>query len=302
MMTRKDLLRQESQTFTYAWRNFLARKLKHESESDNYIYCFFEGDDDPKYYNSRIENITKKEVSYFICNKKKEVLKTLKAFELKEEQGLLAFFIDKDFDDFLGVSYNYENLYTTPCYAIENFYIDINVFKKILKIELKINEENELYDKYIKLYKDRQKEFHEILLEINSSLILYHYLKNEKNYKGNITYSDIEIDKTVVNISLDEVHKKNNSSLLKQIRKFMDSNIQEEEYKEFKLKLGQKPNCNFRGKFEIQFLNKFLNLLQNKLDTSFKTNEANIISSLSQYAETDENLEIFLNKLISDNS
>jgi len=293
-MSRRERLKEESRIYSYAWENYSSRKRKHESY--NYIYCFFEGDDDPKYYNNRIENITKKEVSHFICNGKEEVLKSIEAFKLKGEEGLLAFFIDKDFDDFLDISYDYNNLYITPCYAIENFYIGIEVFKKVLKTEFKINEDNNLYDKYIEIYENRQKEFHEIILEANSSIVLYHYLKKKGKYEENMNYQDIKIDKTIVNISFDSVNKKNNLNLLKKIKEFIDSSSEaKEKYKEFELKLNQDPKCNFRGKYELQFLNKFLNLLQGKLDSSFKIDEKNIISNLSQYAITDDKLEEFLN-------
>jgi len=310
IMSKKEEKREESRNSRVIWKTYKSRIKKHPN--NNYIYCFFEGDDDPKYYNSKIENITKKEVSHFICNKKKEVLKTLKAFKLKEAEELLAFFIDKDFDDFLGVSYNYDNLYTTPCYAIENFYTDINVFKKVLKIELKINEENELYDKYIKAYKDRQQEFHEIFLEINTLATMHQFLKHKNMYKEDIKYETLDKSKSnkkIIKVSLFEVRLLKEVKLFDHLKDFIDSNEEaKQKYIEFKAELRENSKCKFRGKFEIVFLNKFINSLIDEININsnskakFNINEANIISNLSQYAQTDENLEVFLNKLISDNS
>jgi len=293
IMNKKEIKRQESRNPRAIWKEYKSRIKKHEN--DNFIYCFFEGDDDPKYYNSRIESITKKEISYFICNGKIGVINTIKAFELKKEEHILAFFIDNDFDNLLKIYHKYDKLYVTPCYSIENFYIDVEVFKKILKIEFKINEENKNYEKYIEIYKNRQKEFHEIILEINSLIVLYHYLKMNKNYNENIVYQNIKLDH-IVKISLENIKKKDKKlNLFDDIKSMikLDTKIKEK-YEEFKSKLNKNPKYNFRGKFEIQFLNKMLILLATEIKTSFKTDEKNIVSNLSHYAQTDDSLEIFL--------
>ncbi len=303
----KFKLRETGRDSKSIWKLYNSRKKNTDKEKS--IYCFFEGDDDPKYYNFRIENIVKKEIQYFICNGKKGVLDTLKDFELKKDiVNNTIFFIDKDYDDFLNISYNYSNLYITSCYSIENYFTDIEVFKKILKIEFKINEDYEEYIQYINLYKEFQEEFHEYLLEINSFILLYQYLKKENNYKDNINYQNININRLLkIDFTNKQINFNNDIERFNLLTQKRENNEINTLFNKLKDELKENPQCNFRGKFEIIFLYKFITLLQENLNKdktnkinniSFNLNEKNIISNLSQYSLTDDNLKFFLNKYI----
>ena len=138
----------------------LIEKMDEESECPETIfkeviekkrkYCvlaFYEGDDDVIYYESRISVFIGSNTSFpFKCKGKKNVLKIhdlLKSKNIDLSHNKTLFFVDHDFEK----NKSYPNdVYVTPCYAIENLYFTDNAFEKILhgfyKIESLTAEDN----------------------------------------------------------------------------------------------------------------------------------------------------------------
>ena len=105
---------------------------------DTRIYCFYEGKDDCKYYFPEISNYTDKEIIDFDCGGKENVYYIHgKVSESNSEEEKMLFFIDHDFDE---DNIRHEDIYCTPCYSIENFYMNQRFFKLFFKYQLRIDE------------------------------------------------------------------------------------------------------------------------------------------------------------------
>ena len=110
-----------------------------QSYYNEYAFCFYEGDD-AKYYDFRIKSkFGDKIISYQVENKF-GVLKLLDLItkDKLDDNACTMFFVDRDYD--LNTNYENENLFVTPCYSVENFYVKKECLKKILQTEFKLNE------------------------------------------------------------------------------------------------------------------------------------------------------------------
>lgn len=138
---------------------------KHIREDKLGLFCFFEGKDSPYYY-PRIKQATALTIFPIKCNGKKLVLKVyeLIGYHREYEKYKKAFFIDRDFNE----SLNNPDIFETPCYAIENFYTSIEVFKEIVKNSWGLSETSEAYKICLDLYSKRQQEFHQVTLLFNA--------------------------------------------------------------------------------------------------------------------------------------
>ncbi len=138
-MERIKLQRESRNRYIVAWTRFIKTYANKKSE----IFCFFEGPDDPKYYGARLDSVFNQKNTVFLISKGKEaVLKIRSLWRDSEEykHANILLFVDKDFD----VSHPEDpSLYVTPCYAIENLYVDTGVIQKLLRDEFFENEGEE---------------------------------------------------------------------------------------------------------------------------------------------------------------
>lgn len=216
------------------------------------------------------------------------------------------FFIDYDFDGTRGYSVT-DNLYVTPCYSIENMYIQESSLKRIFIEEFGVdsfNDEGEI-DALTNLYMKLLDEFSKSLTTLNAWIALQ---REKESSSSKLNLNNQKLNK-FVSISLskvDQLYSKNDLSNL-----FPDSvvisddelNAKEEEFKHVN------QSCVYRGKYFIEFLRVFLQLLkadrQNDSPAYFKQKKnvklnlsrVNIISELSQYAGTPDCLRHFLDEV-----
>lgn len=112
------------------------------------IFVFFEGKDDFKYYCARLSLITGERVyKHYICQNKRnviEIYRMINAKASKKNNEKLLYFIDRDFDKSNDLPHD---IYVTPVYSIENFYVTDNAFKRIIKGELGFSDEMNEEDK-----------------------------------------------------------------------------------------------------------------------------------------------------------
>ncbi|MFE0341660.1 DUF4435 domain-containing protein [Priestia megaterium] len=269
------------------------------------VYCFFEGKDDYKYYGSRIKAYTEKETIPFNCKGKDNVL-TLHAM-IKDNtcdsvENNLLFFIDRDFDK---EENEFEEIYVTPCYAIENFYITDTAFCEFLKGELNINKSL--------LKDDEDKIDYEIALEhfrkertkfINNTVTLNVWYALQKNkstkvltgHKPNLSQIKSAFSKKLsFPIKVDEL-----KTLTPHYLELTDIEMKEEENR-----LLRNPLRLFRGKYYEEFLYKVLDVLitdsnrpklffSKKRKVNLVIGKDNLISNLSQYADTPTCLKDYL--------
>lgn len=280
---------------------------KAYSKEANTVFCFFEGKDSA-YYRLRITTrIGVDDYKKYCCGGKKGVLDAQRLITNKSQYStaLLAFFIDRDFDDSIYSS-GIQEVYETPCYSIENLYTSIECFSKILKDEFSLTEEDEDFQRCINLYNELIQEFFQKTETLNTWLAC----QKDKGVKLNLSSYDI-----FDFIRLNLYEKNNRVQVLYNLEKlytvFSDSiHLGEDELAAKLCQLKQlEPHKSFRGKFGLQFFIKFLNklsedacsrnrrLFTEKLNVSLNVSVDNALSFLSHYADTPKCLINYLDSV-----
>lgn len=301
-----DEMREGRSSYTSIYMEFLSAKYDLLKDSIEIIF-FLEGKDDIKYYKSKFEMLLKeKKYTHFTVGGKKNVLRLKEYMEKKEESDFVfKFMVDKDFEKTL----KQRNLYVTPYYSIENFYISTDVFKKILETNFSLNkykkEDKEDFERIMELYKERKKEYLDALDEIIK--FYYHQKINGVNL-SNIN----EITKTkkpLIKISLDKIEKKYDLEILKtKVPNFIELEEMESSFSNLKIRKNQRKYY-YRGKYLLEFLEKFVTLLiqdANSSEGKYFSNKknvssnvtGNILSVFSSCSETPICLKNFLEKIV----
>jgi hypothetical protein len=308
-------MKNSKQSAHVAYTNFVTA---YSINKPDLVYCFFEGDEDKKYYGGRITIKYQKEFEDFTCGGRDFVLKAIELIKNRTEynDAKVLFFIDKD--------YTYDKvedkLYVTPCYSIENFYSTKDTLKRILNSEFNMKEREENFIKILDLYTTLLTNYHDELLFLNAWLSCQYDIRiktntstrldiNEvlKNYfKNNENMFDVDLNLRV-NI-FDDLRNKDilENILFKDAPKITDDLLDE------KLVLFNSNDfnkaCMFRGKFELKFFIDFLKRLKEeatakeqkiltkkyKCSLSFKLEDS--ISVLTQYSNTPNCLIEFLDE------
>lgn len=293
-----EQMRKERGTYEAIYIQFVNNRKYFKT----YAFCFYEGEDG-KYYDSRIrQKFGSKFVTYTVGNKK-EVLKLLKRITSTNlyDDVCTMFFIDRDYD--VSLSGQNEKLYETPCYSIENLYVQRECLLKILQSEFGLNEIEKDFQKCLQDFDKREKEFNNQILEFNSLV----YLRRKKSdSNSNCVFGSIKTSH-MLKVNIDNVEKatKYNQTIdeIKEKLQFEESEI--EEAKEELIRKGNF-SLNFRGKNQLDFFVEFIRALKKINDDGgyFETKYNNIhinltsnrLSELSQYAVTPSTLEEFLER------
>ena len=279
------------------------------SKDKKALYCFFEGDEDKRYYRMRIEQ----EFENFTCAGKDNVKKVYRMIkEHQEYNGVKTlFFIDKDYSN--EITNN--NIYVTPCYSIENFYTTNEVLISILINEFNLKNSDSDFILILEKFYQLQRKFHNDLLIFNAWLSCQNDLREQNS---SITYLSINdrVKLYFEGIVKDKLNEIKDFNDLKSID-FIENNLFTEapkiEAKDLQNKINEfqsKINsCIFRGKFELKFMVSFLQQLKNEIGQkpiksifekkqkcTFEFKHENIISTLSQYAITPDCLRKFINE------
>lgn len=270
-------------------------------QDESALYCFFEGEDDKKYYGIRIRNIARPiKYSYFSCDGKQGVLDIHRIITNRKSysQVRAAYFIDRDFDVSIKNT-AITGIYETPCYSIENFYTSINSFCEILRTEFKLAELDIDFNNCKNLYINLQKEFHDAVEQLNI------WIACQREKRADFKLSGFDISK-LVQIDLDNITSNYTiNELYAQFPKAITVTQEERDLKESDL-CSQERQKSFRGKFEIYFLFKVIQKLieaankgnpkyfTKKIKVTLNLRETTLISDLSQYADTPECLVDYL--------
>lgn len=302
-----DILRESQESEYVAYTQF---SLAYSNESKKYLYCFFEGDEDKRYYGTRIKFKTEQDFKSFTCGGKDNVKGILKLIETKNEyqDSTILYFIDKDYTE----EYSTSNIYVTPCYAVENFYTSQNTLHEILINEFNLQEEDDDYQLSMSLYTQLQKTFHMKLLFFNAWLSCQSDLREQEDTKTYLKIDNVVKDyfrkflnDNLVDISnFDDLNdiEKLETNLFPKAPKIPMSTLEE------KISLFQSKDnkCIFRGKFELLLMVTFLQKLKNEIcksnsivftkkhKCSLIFDKSNAISVLTQHAITPECLSNFL--------
>ncbi|MCU0444403.1 MAG: DUF4435 domain-containing protein [Microscillaceae bacterium] len=277
----------------------------------DYLFCFWEGKDNA-YYVPRIKRFTNNYHS-IKCGGRAQVLAVYELIINKSEYDNYkkGFFIDRDFNEPLPPKN--PPIYETPCYSIENLYVSVEVFKEILKNELHLSEVSDTaFEVCVKLFVDRQKEFHSATNLLNAWYACLIEIRNKEGLQTGAKLDD-KLPKDFVEFSLSSISS--NYDLEKIKLTFPNATPINEDV--LNVKIVEFSSCEqrlvFRGKYEMQFLIKLIQLLlqdANNAKTTLKekinfafgdgssiSNEQ-AINIFEGYAETPESLIEYLKTII----
>lgn len=247
--------------------------LDFKKKADN-IYCFFEGKEDRSYYSFRTNLIYHNE-NYFdyICNGKDNVLKLYKLINnhLIYSKSNVGYFVDYDFD---GVTLPKE-VYTTPYYSIENFYVVDKAFENILINEFNISRKCPCFREAKTKFTVARKKFHQKIIFLNAWLACQNDYRRKKGIKTRLNIEDslkkvitaddfnkiVSSDLITINFPQQLITQQNIESIFCDSPK-IEKTIFERKLLEFKKVKGEEV---FRGKFELKFLVSFLNRFKDEI-------------------------------------
>ncbi|MGU3307519.1 DUF4435 domain-containing protein [Pseudomonas sp. M5A4_2d] len=307
-MNRVEKMAQDAEEFSTKFMEF----MRIVGENPDLLVCIFEGEDE-KYYSGRLHAILNNENWECINTGGRtpalELFETIKDHVLYSTYKYLCF-VDKDYDDVFG-NPDPLKIYSTPGYAVENFYFSLACLKKVLSAEFNIKSANELkhlYSRYISLFKRVQKDFTAAILEFNV-WAKTNYIMCKKgdtplkmsiksintNDLINITLENIKINYDPNDISSVFGHLKNSDLCATSLQESKTTLIE------------QDPILSLRGKNCADFMRLYLLAIKSDINsTQFKEGEKpkirinlskdNFLSEVSQYADTPPCLVHFLSR------
>ncbi len=277
------------------------------SRNRDNLCCFFEGDDS-KYYCIRVDMVLKNRSWSFInCRGKAQVLGLYELILNHKDysSARVAFFVDRDYDAPLAPATR-NRLYETPCYSVENFFTSLGCFRQILKSEFGITEggfPSETLDRCSELFRETQRMFHDAMTELNAWI----YIQRNSNKAGPsiLNLRNVKFDRFVA-VGLGAVNKLYTLQELTELFPVappVDEQMLRAKVLEFQNADRQRL---FRGKYEAEFLRLFLakliddfsskapNFFPKSGKVKCHLSRENLISELSQYADTPDCLREFL--------
>jgi hypothetical protein len=257
-MSYVETLRRSKEKHTVAFEEFML-STRH---FPNYLFCFFEGKDNA-YYIPRIKRFTD-QYCLIKCGGRDSVLAVHQLIKNRTEYKRYkkAFFIDRDFNPPLKPQH--PPIFETPCYSIENLYVSAAVFKEILinVFDFSLASDESALNHCIQFFTDRQNEFHTAVLLFNAWYACLVAIRNETGRWTGVKLED-KLPKDFVEITLQSVRVNYDLDKIKATFSMATPVLQTD----LDAKLVEFASCDaqkiFRGKFELHFLIKFIQLILN---------------------------------------
>lgn len=284
------------------------------SKNKDLLICVFEGKDE-KYFCNRLDLIVGQDKWAGInTGGKKPVLDLAETIEHHPlyKSANYACFIDRDFEDWL-INKNPERIYITPTYSIENLFVTESCFTRVLSSEFEITEFNDFRDEYekcMKAFNSRLEEFIKNILEFNVWVKAHRIMERDGQGIKKLNVSNVKT-KDIVNVDLDKISivytPADFTTIFKDLNDFTFFSNAINEAKSTLKACDQASS--FRGKQQMDFYRDFLVKLKNdrasqtpnffskKGKAQINLSKDNIISELSQYADTPDCLNTFLQGL-----
>lgn len=293
-----ELLRENRENASVAFMEFCSYKECYKE----YLFVFYEGED-RKYYNQRIRDFVGSKIIQIKAGNKKNVIKVMKQIDSQNQYNNVktVFFVDRDMD-FNMPEYNSNNLYVTPCYSIENLYVNEYSLGLILEDEFGLNSNDNDYNQIMSNFSCLYKDFCDKMTVFNALVLLRNEkkLNEDKVCINNIKTSHlIKIDIINRSITFSIHYEKVISDLSIKLNVMND-----EEIKQAVSRLSSygDPCDVFRGKNQLDFMIEFIDQLCKYKKEIIKSNKNSIsinpkqnrLSTLSRYAKTPDNLIKFL--------
>jgi len=297
-MKPEEMLKLTESTSTVAFHKFVLLCKGRESD----LYCFFEGRDS-QYYSPRIKSFTNKNYHPISCGNKSSVLDVYNWLSTIKEYAKFnkAFFVDRDFDNKIEKN----DLYETPCYSIENFYVNSDCLSEILKNEFGLTEIDAEYKTIMTLFAKELNDFSKASLLLNAWYAALKSKKINENLKSTCVSLSDKLPNDFICVKIGAITS--SYDVQKIMEKFPSAiKVSEEEInKEYNRLNSSEMHQMLRGKYQFAFYYEFLryliedanchkNILKKK--TKFNIDKANMYGQLSQYASTTECLKKFLSR------
>lgn len=306
-MTRVEMMSSSLSSPAVSFKEFMHLQSKYK----NCFGVFFEGEDE-KYYSIRINTYADK-INWrpIVCKGKQNVLTVRKMVRTNKQyqDSLCMFFVDADFDDNSHLE-SLMDTYITPCYSIENLYVTERTLTSILSAEFSLTElceEHLSYQNCLLKFNELKSKFLDCVRDFNHIVKCIRCFENENDTDGKLNINNIKID-DLVKIGIDSVERvygDEPSLIFKDYPKNEEliELIQETPYS------FTNPEAQYRGKQNIEFMRKFLTIIksdrtkrqdrvifEHRGNVSLQLSKENILSELSNYAETPESLKVFLSR------
>jgi hypothetical protein len=252
--------------------------LQYYKFEENTFHIFYEGDDDKSFYTNYIEEYLKDDykIYYYNCKNKNGVYENYcKINWSKYTRERILFFVDKDHSEYIKESYTKgSNIFVTKYYSIENYLVNENIIRRIITDLLNIEDEETIQSIVVTFSFQLQKFVQQIL--IITSWVLYHRMHKNKPNLDNINLSDIFYFSSSLEIKRHPLPKK--KKLIAYLDQNAKVNTEPKCWKElleiYKMLLGiNEYKQHLRGKYELWFLIKYINLLPNLLNSDRKKGE-----------------------------
>jgi len=265
------------------------------------LYCFVEDYDMP-YYAGIISSLTDKTWTSIRCKGKDNVLSIYEYIKDMEfyKQYDKRFFVDKDFDNNSNVP---KDIYVTSAYSIENYYIMDECMRKILETEYEIDPvgDEELFERTIAHFKSKREEFHNAVVYYNA---WYACLHDDPNWSHEQISLNSTFPKKLLTIdienSMEQTYTLEDIETLHQT----DFYVEEQQINQKIATLSTDYCSNLRGKFEIEFVYRYIIFLNKDAGTKarrFTKKKKNFnftldgaLTAMSQYAVIPDGLKHYV--------
>jgi hypothetical protein len=215
----------------------------------------YEGVDDKVIYSHWLSKM-QSNLNYepFICRNKDQLIQLWSSLktDLTGMNENVYFFTDRDFDDLKGHSAD-ESIFMTEKYAVENYLVDKDVLREILKVELHCHGNAQVREDIVSLFETVYGEFLRATFGINFRIYLARKCKIRQIEEFSVRLDDLAY------IQLCSVQKAQGQ--LDQMVKLEKEPSQGEVAEHKGAFESLEPTDRYRGKFSLQFFRKWLSLL-----------------------------------------
>lgn len=151
--------------------------LQYYKFSEQMVYGFVEGKDDPPFYRGPIENNLPNgwKARLIISGSRDKVLKVFNSMDWSRfPKKRICFFVDRDLSEFLGEIQSSENIYVTDNYSIENEVVTFDIMERYLQDILGLTcLRSDETDKIKDLFESNLKTFREAMAPVMVQIILW---------------------------------------------------------------------------------------------------------------------------------
>lgn len=227
------------------------------ARSPDGLFVFFEGDDDELYFLPAIRRKAPAERAVFsyVCDGKSGVLDSKGEVEkLTGKKDGLLFFVDKDFDEFLGgINYDDENVFITEYYSVENYVVNEATLKTFNNLFIRLGSEE---------YKELEDQFRVAHARFTNIMLPYMVLTIalKRKHGVNVNLNNVNLA-NLIRMNDELIPVKQPAALTRFLRACGCAGVvvPQREYRKIRNEVKDlKPKRILRGKFELWFFIKFL--------------------------------------------